>query len=96
MIEGPPFQLPWPLRVIMTWIMKKRMLTQMLPAGFLVPKTAQAKMIPAATTTAEGLELLRAAVRRIQGTASAAYIRPSAKWPLANGTSFNFATARCT
>jgi uncharacterized protein DUF1569 len=66
-IDGPPFLLPWPMRIAFTLFMKKRMLQKSLPPGFKLPKKAE-HMLPEPTTTADGLELLRAAVQRVKST----------------------------
>ncbi len=67
MIDGPPFVLPWPMRIVMTLLMKKRMLSRTLPAGFQLPVKAR-HMVPEPTDTDEGLKLLRAAVLRVNKT----------------------------
>jgi hypothetical protein len=67
MIDGPPFLFPAPLRLLTTLFMKKRMLSRSAPPGYQLPKRAK-HMVPEPTTTAEGLELLRVAVLRIQST----------------------------
>ena len=66
-IDGPPFLLPWPLRIFFKLFMKQRMLQKMLPPGFKLPKRAES-MLPEPTTTADGLELLRAAIKRVKCT----------------------------
>src|SRR5262245_58687809 len=42
MIDGPLFLLPAPIRLVMSWTIKKRMLRQTVPAGFRLPKKGQA------------------------------------------------------
>ena len=67
MIDGPPFTLPAPFQWLLRVFLKKRMLTRTLDPGFKLPQRAAA-MIPAPTSIEEGLDLLRHAVRRINGT----------------------------
>ena len=66
-IHGDPFSVTAPVQWLLRVFLKKRMLTRTLDPGFQLPKKA-ASMIPAPISTAEGLDLLRAAVRRIQST----------------------------
>jgi hypothetical protein len=67
MIDGPPFVMPAPLRVVMRLLMKRRMLSQTLTPGFKLPQKA-ARYLPDPTTTEEGLQLLRVAVQRVNQT----------------------------
>lgn len=62
-IDGDlPVKPPWYLRVILR-LMKRRVLTKGLPAGFQLPHKA-ARLVPDSTSTEEGLELLRKAISR--------------------------------
>ncbi|MEZ6102197.1 MAG: DUF1569 domain-containing protein [Pirellulaceae bacterium] len=67
MIDGPPFVVPLPMRLAFRLLMMKRMLTHTLTPGFKLPKRA-AHMVPDATSTEEGLAMLRNAVARVNGT----------------------------
>jgi len=59
-IDGIDFKLPAPVRFLMNLFMKRKFLTNSIPAGF---KSTQ-KFIPDETSTEEGLEALRAAIER--------------------------------
>jgi hypothetical protein len=59
-IDGSGFVLPAPARWIFTLLMKRRFLTQPIPAGFKAPKRFQ----PEDTSVEEGLDLLRNAISR--------------------------------
>lgn len=65
MIDGAPFGLPAPVQFVMRLLMKKKMLTRTLSPGFKLPKKAQ-RLLPAETSTEEGMELLRAAIERVK------------------------------
>jgi len=64
MIDGGPFSLPVPVRFLMNFMMKKRMLTRTLSPGFKLPKSARA-LVPDEISVEEGLGLLRAAIDRL-------------------------------
>jgi Protein of unknown function (DUF1569) len=68
MIDGPPFLLPAPVRLLMSLFMKGKMLRETLSPGFKLPKKGEGLLPTPATTTEEGLRLLRAAVQRVKGT----------------------------
>lgn len=59
-IDGSGFVLPAPVRWVFTLLMKRKFLTQPLPAGFKAPKQYQ----PQDTSVEEGLALLRNAIAR--------------------------------
>lgn len=61
-IDGTGFMLPAPARWLMSLLMKKRYLTQPIPAGF---KSA-AKFLPQETAIEEGMAALRDAIERQQ------------------------------
>lgn len=61
-IDGTGFMLPAPARWLMSLLMKKRFLTQPIPAGF----KSVAQFIPDKTSVAEGLASLRSALERQQ------------------------------
>lgn len=62
-IDGAGFSFPAPLRLMMSLFMKRKFLTQQLPAGFKAPAKAQ-KFIPDETSVADGLASLEAAITR--------------------------------
>ncbi len=59
-IDGMSFSMPAPIRWVMSLLMKKKLLTQTLPAGF---KTSS-DYIPGETETQVGLEAIRSAISR--------------------------------
>ncbi|MFO1042823.1 MAG: DUF1569 domain-containing protein [Planctomycetaceae bacterium] len=61
-IDGTGFMLRAPVRWLMSLLMKKKFLTQPIPAGF---KSVQ-QFIPNTTSVEEGLTLLRTAIERQQ------------------------------
>lgn len=67
MLDGAPFSLPAPVRWVLGWIMKRRLLTQTLRPGFKLPRSA-AQLLPGEVSTEAGLALLRAAVERVLAT----------------------------
>ncbi len=67
-IDGTGFMLPAPARWLMSLLMKKRFLSQPIPAGF----KSVAKFIPSETSVEEGLAALRAAIERQQHNTSRA------------------------
>ena len=65
-IDGVPIK-PWFIMRLLGRLMKKRFLRGPMPAGFKLPKAAEAKMVPPPQlSAAEGLEKLRSAVARLQ------------------------------
>ncbi len=89
MLDGPPFLMPAPIRWLLCLLMKNRMLTRTLDPGFQLPKSASA-MLPGETTTSEGLELLRAAVQRVNQTDARAVHGGFGKIPPAEWDQFQF------
>ncbi|MEZ5939907.1 MAG: DUF1569 domain-containing protein [Planctomycetaceae bacterium] len=67
MIDGPPFKLWAPVRWLLAFFLKKRMMARTLDPGFKLPKSASA-FLPPETSPQEGLELLRKAIQRIKAT----------------------------
>lgn len=63
MIDGNDFQMPAPMRWLMTRLMKKKFLAKGLPAGFKIPKGASSAR-PDEVDAEEGLRRLTAAIRR--------------------------------
>ena len=61
-IDGTGFTLPAPARWLMSLLMKKKFLTQPIPAGF----KSVSQFIPNETSVEEGLTLLRTAIKRQQ------------------------------
>ncbi len=61
-IDGTGFMLPAPARWLMRLLMKKKFLTQPIPAGF----KSVPQFIPNKTSVEEGFTLLRAAIERQQ------------------------------
>src|SRR5690606_9077933 len=71
-IDGLSFRAPWSARV-MASLMKRRLLSQSLPAGFQIAKSARASLDPDPTvSTAEALDELRFAVSRCQSESNRA------------------------
>lgn len=62
-IDGTGFMLPAPARWLMSLLMKKKYLSQPIPAGF----KSVAQFIPGETSLDEGLASLRVAINRQQG-----------------------------
>lgn len=61
-IDGPPFAVPWYLRMVGPWL-KKRIITRPMKPGFKLPKSA-AVYLPVNTDAAEGIERLEQAIAR--------------------------------
>jgi hypothetical protein len=65
-IDGPAFKPSLLLRLVGP-VLKKRFLSRPMPSGFQLPKNG-ASMIPSATDTEVGLQLLEKSVRRLRET----------------------------
>ena len=76
MIDGAPMAAPVPIQWILSLFLKKRMLASTLSPGFRLPKKAAA-LLPNATSTEDGLELLRVATARIKQTDRRAPLHPA-------------------
>lgn len=71
-IDGLPFRAPWGVR-LMASMMKRKFLSQPLPAGFAIDQQARTKLEPNPTvSTNEALDALRFAVSRCQTEAQRA------------------------
>lgn len=66
-IDGFPNALPAPVRFLMTLLMKRRFLTKPLPSGFKTP-AGDPRLSPPSMETEKGLENLRRAIERFQGS----------------------------
>src|SRR5579871_275166 len=64
-IDGAPMRLAWPLRLVGR-LLKRRILTKGMSAGFQLKGKAAEALVPPATTWEEGLEMFRRAVHRLQ------------------------------
>ncbi len=64
MIDGLGFSLPAPARWLMSLLMKRRMLTKPLPAGFKIPKGSDA--LPQDSDLGEAMERFRASIARVK------------------------------
>jgi hypothetical protein len=64
-IDGFPNRAPWFIRLIVR-LMKKRILSKTMSAGFKLPADAEAALWPPGPEVAEGLEELHKAIRRLQ------------------------------
>jgi hypothetical protein len=65
-IDGAPFKVAWPFRIIGRLFMKKRLQYKPMGAGFRLPENAAKELVPPATDEKEGLEALRNALGRMQ------------------------------
>ncbi|MGE4002710.1 MAG: DUF1569 domain-containing protein, partial [Planctomycetaceae bacterium] len=89
-IDGIPFQAPFILRMISP-LLKKRFLTQPVPAGFQISPSARAAMEPDPTvSTAEALDALRYAVSRCQTETKRAPHPLFGRFPKDDWDKFNF------
>ena len=64
-IDGVPTRPPWYIRT-MARLMKKWILSHTMRAGIKLPPDAAAHLVPPATTTEDGLNMLRRAIHRLQ------------------------------
>ena len=65
-IEGMPLNPPWIFRLIGRYYFKRRIINAGMRPGFQLPKNSVGVLVPPSTTTIEeGLESLRAAVKRL-------------------------------
>lgn len=65
-IDGMPLNPPWLVRMMGRYFFKNRIIKKGMRAGFRLPKDSAGLLVPPATTTTqEGLESLRAAVKRL-------------------------------
>src|SRR5688500_11741917 len=64
-IDGVPTRPPWYTRT-MPRLRKKCILSHPLRAGIKLPPDAAARLVPPATTTEDGLNMLRQAIHRLQ------------------------------
>jgi hypothetical protein len=65
-IDGFDSRLPWIVRVLMNFFMKKYVINKPMGAGFQLPKKAAAELIPAETSWEEGLASIRTALGRLK------------------------------
>ncbi|HUS38032.1 MAG TPA: DUF1569 domain-containing protein [Pirellulales bacterium] len=67
-IDGVAFKAPWPMRVMGKLFMKKRMLTNTLPAGFKIPDGQKAEIFrpDSSVDTATALAKLSGAIERVK------------------------------
>lgn len=63
-LDGSPTSAPRPLQMLIRAVMQKRFFEGPMKPGFKLPKKASAKYMPTATSTEEGLGLLREAIGR--------------------------------
>ena len=72
-IDGVSFRAPWPMRLVGKTFLKSKFLSQTLPPGFTIPKSAQAQFQPSeAATLEEGLAALKRGIQRCQAEAGRA------------------------
>ena len=64
-VDGNSFRAPWFIRLIAP-LMKKRILTRGMRAGFRMPREAEAAFYPKAPSTDAALDALRQAVKRVE------------------------------
>jgi hypothetical protein len=64
-LDGFHFKMPWLLRVFCK-VMKGRLLSMQMPAGFKLSKEGAADLDPSPTDWAEGVRLLRTAIDRLK------------------------------
>lgn len=64
-IDGLNMSFPWPLRM-MGKLFKNKLKTMSMPPGFKLPADGAKAVLPAPTSTADGLAALHAAVARLQ------------------------------
>src|SRR5262249_19663180 len=65
-IDGFPFTVSWPFRIIGKLFIKKRLINDHMAAGFRLPAQAAKALIPPPTTEEDGLRALRNAICRLQ------------------------------
>ena len=65
-IDGISFRLPFPARVLVRLLMKKKFLNQSVPAGFKIAKSAKSQIEPIEVPTTDGLANLRTAIERLK------------------------------
>ena len=66
-IDGLPFTVPWPIRMMLK-LFRRKFLAGPMPPGFQLPSSAAAIMADPAVSTADGLDDLRKAVARLKST----------------------------
>ena len=64
-MDGASFKIPWFIRLFAP-LVKRRMLSNPMSAGFNLPKDAEATLYPPVASTQEGLQELRTAVNRLR------------------------------
>ena len=76
LIDGAPHGAPFPIQWVLRTFLKKRMLENTVSPGFQLPSQS-ASLLPIATSTEDGLVLLRAATARIKQDANRAPRHPA-------------------
>ncbi len=64
-IDGFEFTTPFFVRLIGQWYLKRKFLRDGFPAGFQLKGKAAEELVPGETTTSDGLEYLRGAIKRL-------------------------------
>ena len=64
-IDGMEFRPPWYFRIIAK-MFKRKFLTGTMPAGFKLPKDAEAVLLPPPTSDADGFAVVRRAIQRLK------------------------------
>jgi hypothetical protein len=76
LIDGAPTSAPVPIQWVLRTFLKKKLLSQSLSPGFMLPKRAAA-LIPGEISTEQGLQLLRVATARIKADPNRAPTHPA-------------------
>ena len=70
-IDGVPFSVPFPMRIVGKLFMKSKFLNKTLPPGFKIPKSGEDRFIPQdSVSVQEGLDHLQQAVERCKTASS--------------------------
>lgn len=64
-IDGPPFNIPWYLKIIGRIFFRYWMLHVRFPAGFRLPRRAEEKLVPPPISFEDGLATLRSGIERL-------------------------------
>ncbi len=65
-IDGFQSQMPWIVRVLMGFFMKKKIINKPMGAGFKLPAKAARELVPGETSLEQGLQTIRRGLERLK------------------------------
>ncbi len=65
-IDGPAFNVPWYIKVLGRVYLWRKLVYGPFPAGFILPRSARARIVFAEGTPEEGMKMLRSGIERLE------------------------------